>query len=601
MITAARRSIRTGTVILTLIAASVLLGMPPIARAASTDYPARTAFFIDNSAGCDDSVAKPTKATPWCDFTNVDGHTFAPGDQILLRSGDTFTQGLAPLGSGSAQDPITVGCYPSSSCAASPPVIKPDGVTDPIDLTDPSYWTVSGLDLTGGGHAVHVHFTTLGHQGLRFDHLQISDPAGDGIEVDGFNDNPQDSIPAGQWIIKNFTVDHVTISGPGGNGIEFIADYPLAQLVSPGFPNAQQDITLSNVDVRGTSSAGINIIDASHVKVADSTMIDDQVAGLSGTASYDTSDTDVAWVNDLFENNPFTNGNDNAVFVYDNHVNAMTWSGDYFAGNSASGIEVSENPCGLGCTTSTNTHLKMTANTFTGNSASDVCGPFDSSPDGYWGDIDFYVGPFTQATVSDNLYDDTQQTCNGFVRGPDLGPGPNTNVTNQSFNNVTLGAGVNANLSIVHSTDISNAGDEFSGPQTASPWTYQSNAARGGNAFASMIFSGGVWRDRAGGTISQFDLTPAKPGRTVERVWSAPRSGIVQVRGWALSSVAGGRAQATIRTGHTVLWHSTIGTPPRQAGVASDVHNLRVRAGEQIAFQVTGDSTSWIPTVAYSS
>ena len=58
-----------------------------------------TTFYVDSTAACPGSG---TQASPWCDFSVVDYTIFQPGDQILLKRGDTFTTGMLLEGSGTS-------------------------------------------------------------------------------------------------------------------------------------------------------------------------------------------------------------------------------------------------------------------------------------------------------------------------------------------------------------------------------------------------------------------------------------------------------------------------------------------------------------------
>src|SRR5947209_12940102 len=55
-------------------------------------HAAGTTYYIDNQAGsnCSNAGAGTSSAAPWCDFTNVNSHTFVGGDQILLARGSVW-------------------------------------------------------------------------------------------------------------------------------------------------------------------------------------------------------------------------------------------------------------------------------------------------------------------------------------------------------------------------------------------------------------------------------------------------------------------------------------------------------------------------------
>ena len=84
-----------------------------------------TNFYVDSTAPCPGSG---TQTSPWCDFSVVNSETFQPGDQILLKSGDTFTSGMNLVGSGTSTSYVTVASYgsgaPRSSTAMTTPALS---------------------------------------------------------------------------------------------------------------------------------------------------------------------------------------------------------------------------------------------------------------------------------------------------------------------------------------------------------------------------------------------------------------------------------------------------------------------------------------------
>jgi parallel beta-helix repeat protein len=68
-------------------------------------------YFVDASGGDDDNPG--TAARPWRTITKVNARTFAPGDRILLRRGETWAESLVPPSSGASGAPILFGAYGS--------------------------------------------------------------------------------------------------------------------------------------------------------------------------------------------------------------------------------------------------------------------------------------------------------------------------------------------------------------------------------------------------------------------------------------------------------------------------------------------------------
>lgn len=581
-----------------MVAAMIVMVVVPLN--ASAAYPSNTTFYVDNGAGsgCSNSFAGTNSSQPWCDFTNVNGQTFTAGDQILLKSGDLWQQTLSPLGSGASGNPIVIGCYPSASCATNWPQVK--GTTtsnDALVLTDPSYVTAQQLTLESASNGVHATFTTLDHAGLTLQSLYIQ-TVSTGIRIDGFNQNPQYQLPTGHSIYTGLTISHVTVTSTTSNGVLINAGQCNCQTTSGGYPNDQQNILVQNVNVTSSHGNALAIVNANNA-----TMMDDYFDSIntdtSGTAGYLETSSNLIFNNSLFTNTVFGNANDNGVFVYDNHDTNLRWRGDYFGSNGGSAVEGSENPCFNNCTSSTNSGFEWSSNAFSGNSTSNACGPYNNGPSGYYGDLDFSYSPYAGGTAQDNLFFDTAQTCNAFIHG--------------SASNVTKTDNVYV---VASSSNLYNSGAQFGGTQGGSQWSYVSNGTTNGGSFSNMTYtsSTATWSDGAGGSITRFDLTP--PTNSLDwscRAWTAPRAGIVNVRGWILKNTTGGDgAYAAIDSpgAPSWLWNSSIGAND-QTGMATNVSNYSVISGQLIRFCVndggfaggtwtnTNDTVSWMGSIAY--
>ncbi|WP_164716346.1 family 16 glycoside hydrolase [Paenibacillus whitsoniae] len=127
---------------------SLLGALPKAAMAAGTIY------YVDSSRP-DDSGDGKSAATAWKSLSKVNATTFAPGDQILLKSGGTWTGQLYPKGSGVSGSPITLSSYGSGS----KPLINGGGLTMNADgsggaavyLYNQEYWEIKNLEVTNTG------------------------------------------------------------------------------------------------------------------------------------------------------------------------------------------------------------------------------------------------------------------------------------------------------------------------------------------------------------------------------------------------------------------------------------------------------------------
>ncbi|MCU1491240.1 MAG: hypothetical protein JWM85_2645, partial [Acidimicrobiaceae bacterium] len=294
------------------------------------------------------------------------------------------------------------------------------------------------------------------------------------------------------------------------------------------------------------------------------------------------------WVNDVFNLVPWSNASDNSMFNLDNTVTNLRWRGDYFRGASGSALEWTENPCFDSCTSTTDTGAEISSNAFTMNSTEDN-GTF-------YGDIDTTHAPYATGTVQNNLYYDASQTYNAFCHSCAYYTQSN-------------------NLAADSDSDLYNAPYDFSGTQHQDNWDYSSDAS---GTWADMstyttppYSDDGRWSDGYGGSISQFDETPPPNNNYLARVWTAPKAGTIQIRGWILKNTVGGDGvYADIWDTGTlsVLWQSTV-SGSDQTGMATNVDDVSVNAGDEITFSVnnnnsgnnTDDTVSWAPSIAYTS
>ncbi|MEU3460415.1 discoidin domain-containing protein [Streptomyces sp. NPDC006733] len=120
-------------------------------------------YYVDCSAA---TAGTGTQASPWKDLASVNAHTFAPGEQILLKRGSTCTgQQLFPKGSGAAGAPIVIDAY---GTGAKPAIAAGGVVDDAVTLSDQQYWEIRNLDVSNTGttparrRGVHVLRTDSG-------------------------------------------------------------------------------------------------------------------------------------------------------------------------------------------------------------------------------------------------------------------------------------------------------------------------------------------------------------------------------------------------------------------------------------------------------
>jgi len=94
-----------------LLAVSLLLPAALLGSIPNTAYAAGTTYYVSHSGGSD-SNSGTSPSSPWKTLTKLSSVTFAAGDIILLKAGDTWSGDVFyPHGNGSSSDWITVSSY----------------------------------------------------------------------------------------------------------------------------------------------------------------------------------------------------------------------------------------------------------------------------------------------------------------------------------------------------------------------------------------------------------------------------------------------------------------------------------------------------------
>ena len=112
-----------------------------------------TAYYVDATGGSDANDGLGV-GTAWQSLAYVTTQSFAPGDQILLKCGETWTDPLTIADSGISGSEIIIGSY--GSCTASnKPILASTGATNITFSSGASYLTVSGLSFPAAT-ATHI-------------------------------------------------------------------------------------------------------------------------------------------------------------------------------------------------------------------------------------------------------------------------------------------------------------------------------------------------------------------------------------------------------------------------------------------------------------
>jgi len=104
---------------------------------------ANATYYVDSELG-DDKNTGTSESTAWKSFSNINKVIFEAGNKILLKRGGVWQGQIAPKGSGTPTNPITLGAYGSGNM----PVVDAGGTyKSAVYLTNQSNWIIQDLEL----------------------------------------------------------------------------------------------------------------------------------------------------------------------------------------------------------------------------------------------------------------------------------------------------------------------------------------------------------------------------------------------------------------------------------------------------------------------
>ncbi|MFI0721010.1 right-handed parallel beta-helix repeat-containing protein [Streptomyces sp. NPDC021224] len=567
-------------------------------------------YYIDNSASsqCSDTGPGTSPTRPWCDFAPINGTSLTAGTQVLLARGDTWTQPLRLSGSGTAAAWITLGAYGSGNR----PVISGSGnATDrTVVLTDPDHWHVQDLELRNAGEGLLVMYSTLGHQGLDVHGVYAHDLAGIVNRSPVQSDFPQLQYSTG--ILVDASSAPVTAAGQTVvNGVS-IRDNEVGDAVAAIHVNDDPGVT-GTPDPAPSTFTGVDVVHnylhhmtgpSVSLETSDTAHVDSNYIDCSGsvwfpqgtTCFFVTKSDHPTIQNNVLVNMPDTGSHDETAIDLEYKINGAAIRDNYFGNNAGSAIEMLQ----LGGRSGDySTGTEISDNTFAGNGT--------AGAQSMKGQIAVHADGGTTppaASIHDNAYDATPQGLVNDVDGsPEL-----ANIT-QSGNTVTTAQYV--------------APLPFNGEQGRGGWSQQAYDLSSWQNLTAYDAATNTWSGLGGSFVNAFQLRPGS-GQTsdawVARTWTAPATGTVTVHGRIFKDDADNAADtdgvhALIEHNGTAVWPSapdyvTYRTlaPTDRSGYATDV-TLQVTAGDVIRFVLTsdpgfsgtGDTTSWSPSVSYTS
>ncbi|MDD7026047.1 MAG: hypothetical protein PUI46_02975 [Lachnospiraceae bacterium] len=223
--------------------------------------PASTSRTYYVSAAGSDTNDGLTENTPFKTIGKLNTITFLPGDKILFKNGDTFTGCFKPKGSGTAQSPITIGCYGDK--AKGRPVLQPGEdftvprlmsanaiVNNPtvnyvIWFYNVEYWEVSNLELKDPKHDV-----TFENPGEVYR---------SGITIQAEDIGTLEHLYVDNMIIHGFHGPRTNIGkSSGGITMNVITNGERNRALST--PTQINDIRITNCEIYNVGRSGINFL-----------------------------------------------------------------------------------------------------------------------------------------------------------------------------------------------------------------------------------------------------------------------------------------------------------------------------------------------------
>lgn len=585
-------------------------------------------YFINNQAGSQCSDAGPhSQAQPWCSFAPINRlGTLSAGDQLLLARGGTWNEQLTLTGSGSATQPITLGAYGSGP---NPRILRNQATNDIcVLLTNVSNWNIEHLEVGKASVGILLHYTDLFHEGIAINDVnahdnkgiwsgfsreypvgrRVTDPFASSLNINLsagilFNISSNLTFSSAQYVVKGISVSNIR----GTHNVDSVAfDAETATTDGEDGHNAFQNVTLNGLILsdddghvgKEYQSAGLGCSDSlrllgvMNLTLLDSVLYDEAACHTSlGTAAVILGRVqNVALTNNIIFGVPSTSSPDETGIDLEFSEAQVNSHGNLFAQNAGPGIEILDiHP------SDHTTGVNLVGNSFLDN-ARNLHGAAS-----VWEKNAGSGFAVPSGSIGNSLY---SESSGSFFEG-------NASWLITQFNNIST------------STLPNYAAEQFSTVQGTNNWRYMYET--GPSTWVDIpsyvpTDYNGAWEVNPAQYVSAFALAPASCSGNcdtggVARVWVAPSSGNVDLRGWILKSDpeggSGVYAEINLVSGQTVkrLWPASsdrqliAGTD--QSGLATDVSSVSIHAGDEIRFEVTAngensyDTVSWTPSVAY--
>jgi hypothetical protein len=286
---------------------------------------------------------------------------------------------------------------------------------------------------------------------------------------------------------------------------------------------------------------------------------------------------DLTFMNNIFTRNQDTKSYDQGAIDFEGWMKDAKICNNYFGQNAGPGIEFLD----IHGETSYSDNHEIMGNAFEGNGWSTHGGQIGS------GGLHHLGANYANGVIRDNLF---------YEPGKPMFHGEFKNFKTEN--------------NIVSTRNLYSSMNDFLKLGADNVWLYQYQPKNGAwKDFKSYDTKRQTWvsgNGRSQEWIGRFEQCVTKASIKTARVWKAPFTGRITIRGRALKSYEGGReASVQITCNEKLIWGSRVLTASHKNGFATDIEAIDVSKGDLIRFESIGaaksinDAVSWAPAIAY--
>lgn len=161
---------RNKTVLSIVLAVMLALSCCPVAIAANVG----TTYYVDSVNG-DDANRGTSESAAWKTTEKAASVEYSAGDKVLFKAGGYFVGTFSAKGSGTEENPITLGSYGDVE-ALGKPMLTVEGDNAVAELKDVSNWVINGLDVSApDGRGIYVICTKAVMSGITVENCSMHD------------------------------------------------------------------------------------------------------------------------------------------------------------------------------------------------------------------------------------------------------------------------------------------------------------------------------------------------------------------------------------------------------------------------------------------